>query len=293
MHSIFILRCFNDCFAALFLWLAILCLQRRQWALAGIIYSLGLGVKMSLLLVLPALGVVLFLGRGLTGSLRVAWLMAQVQLAIAVPFVAHDPWAYLGRAFEFSRQFLFKWTVNWRFVGEEAFLSREFSLALLALHVSLLLLFITTKWLRPSGKTLPQLALPLLYGRLPFDANSQEQRAVSLSVTPRYILTTVLSANLIGLLCARSLHYQFYAYLAWTTPFLLWRSGLHPLLQYVLWGLQEWAWNVFPSTPASSSVVVGTMAVTVVAAWLAPDDEHKPLEAPAPAQADKATKKNT
>jgi alpha-1,3-mannosyltransferase len=80
-------------------------------------------------------------------------------------------------------------------------------------------------------------------------------------------MTTILTANIIGMLCARSLHYQFYAYLAWVTPFLLWRARLHPVLQYVLWGAQEWAWNVYPSTPASSMTVVGVLAVTVAGVW--------------------------
>jgi alpha-1,3-mannosyltransferase len=76
-------------------------------------------------------------------------------------------------------------------------------------------------------------------------------------------MTVMLSSLAIGLLCARSLHYQFFAYLAWATPFLLWRAGLHPVLIYVVWALQEWAWNVFPSTNASSAVVVMSLAVQV------------------------------
>lgn len=93
------------------------------------------------------------------------------------------------------------------------------------------------------------------------------QHAVSIRISPNYILTTILTANAIGMLFARSLHYQFYAYIAWATPFLLWRSGLHPILQYTLWAGQEWAWNVYPSTDISSIVVVGVLFVTVVSIW--------------------------
>lgn len=70
------------------------------------------------------------------------------------------------------------------------------------------------------------------------------------------------------MLCARSLHYQFYAYIAWATPFLLWRSGMHPILMYAVWAVQEWAWNVYPSTDISSMVVVGCLAVQVFGVWL-------------------------
>lgn len=64
--------------------------------------------------------------------------------------------------------------------------------------------------------------------------------------------------------CARSLHYQFYSWLAWGTPFALWQSGLGPAWVFPLWAAQEWAWNVFPSTNASSEVVVGVLGLTVL-----------------------------
>ncbi|KAK1755386.1 fad dependent oxidoreductase [Echria macrotheca] len=278
LHSIYVLRCFNDCFAVLFLWLAIFCLQRRSWKFGALFYTLGLGVKMTLLLVLPAVGIVLFLGSGLASSLQLAAMMGLVQVLIGVPFLANNPWGYLGRAFEFSRQFFFKWTVNWRFIGEETFLSKEFSVLLLSLHLAVLVVFITTRWLKPARKSLLGLALPLLKGKAPFTV--AQQQAVARDITPQYILTTVLSANVIGLLFARSLHYQFYSYLAWSTPFLLWRSGIHPALQYALWAAQEWAWNVFPSTPASSGVVVAVLATSVALVWWGAREAWEPRAGP-------------
>ncbi|KAK3307242.1 glycosyltransferase family 58 protein [Chaetomium strumarium] len=278
LHSIFVLRCFNDCFATLFLWLAIFFLQRRSWRAGALMYTLGLGVKMSLLLVLPAVGIVLLLGSGFATSLRLAAMMGLVQVLIAVPFLANNPWGYLGRAFELSRQFFFKWTVNWRFVGEEIFLSKGFSMALLGLHVVVLLGFITTRWLAPAHKPLPQVVIPMLLGRSPF--TKQEHRTISQNVTPRFIMTTILSANIIGLLSARSLHYQFYSYLAWSTPFLLWCSGLHPVLQYALWAVQESAWNVYPSTAISSGVVVGVLATTALLVWCGAREDWEPRKVP-------------
>ncbi|UNI13258.1 Dolichyl-P-Man:Man(5)GlcNAc(2)-PP-dolichol alpha-1,3-mannosyltransferase [Purpureocillium takamizusanense] len=262
LHSVFILRCFNDCFAALFLWLAVYFFQRRHWTLGSLAYTWGLGIKMSLLLVLPAVAVLLFLGRGFRGSLRLAWLMAQVQMAIAVPFLAGNWRGYLGRAFELSRQFKFEWTVNWRMLGEDMFLSKGFALSLLAGHALVLAIFITTRWLRPADRPLSSLILALLKGKSPF--SPAEELRVSSRVTPDYVMTTMLSANVIGLLFARSLHYQFYAYLAWSTPYLLWRAAPQPLLAIPLWLVQEWAWNVFPSTDASSTAVVNVLLVTVV-----------------------------
>jgi len=181
--------------------------------------------------------------------------------------------AYLSRAFEFSRQFLFKWTVNWRFVGEDVFLSREFSTALLVGHMSALILFALTRWLKPAKTNIQNMVSRMLQFQEPLEG---VQHKVATRITPEYVLTTTLTANVIGMLFARSLHYQFYAYLAWATPFLLWRSGVHPVLQYAIWGAQEWAWNVYPSTDLSSQVVVGVLALTVVGVWWGTRNEEYP-----------------
>ncbi|EMC91608.1 glycosyltransferase family 58 protein [Baudoinia panamericana UAMH 10762] len=263
MHSIFMLRLFNDGFAVFFLFLAIYCYQRRLWTVGSLAYSFGLGVKMSLLLALPAVGMVLWQGMGRDRALRQAMLMGQMQVLLGYPFLAANPRSYLFRAFEFSRQFLFKWTVNWRFVGEETFLSRSFSISLLAAHATLLVASLNTRWLKPMNASLPGSIRNLLT-----PPPAQEQAKIERRVTPDYILTTILTAVIIGCLCARSLHYQFYTYIAWSTPFLLWRSGMHPVLMYAIWAAQEWAWNVYPSTNASSLVVVATLAVTVLSVWL-------------------------
>ncbi|KAF4451985.1 hypothetical protein F53441_5123 [Fusarium austroafricanum] len=266
LHSLFVLRCFNDCFAVFFLWLTIFFFQRRYWTFGSLAYTWGLGIKMSLLLSLPAVGAILFLGRGFWPSLRLAWLMAQVQLAIGIPFLANNPRGYAARAFELSRQFQFKWTVNWRMLGEEVFLSKYFALSLLACHAIALLVFISKRWVQPAGRSLYDLIPSFLRLKSPF--TQQEQLRISHYITPEYVMTTMLTANLIGLLFARSLHYQFYAYLAWATPYLLWRATEDPVIVTIIWAAQEWAWNVYPSTDFSSSVVVNAMLATVVLVYL-------------------------
>lgn len=35
------------------------------------------------------------------------------------------------------------------------------------------------------------------------------------------------------------------------------------MLIYIVWALQEWAWNVYPSTNASSAIVVLSLALQV------------------------------
>ena len=243
---------------------------------------------MSLLLVLPAVGVILFFARGLTSSLQLAWLMTQVQIVIGLPFAAKNLNGYLARAFELSREFKFQWTVNWRMMGEETFLSKPFAWTLLGLHAAVLLLFITTRWLRPAGKPLSTLIPSLIRLKSPF--NQQEELQVSRKITPNYIMTTMLSANIIGFLFARSLHYQFYAYIAWATPYLLWRSLPDAGLLYPLWFAQEWAWDVFPSTSASSTCVVTVLATTVAVAYFGTAVDA-PADAKAAAKRAKAKKK--
>lgn len=171
---------------------------------------------------------------------------------LAIPFLQTNPVGYLSKAFELSRQFIFKWTVNWRFVGEEIFLSRDFSVGLLVLHASLLIIF-SVSWVKPSG-----------FNMYHFLRNTIEGSQGTVTLSKPFIMTVMLSSLAIGMLCARSLHYQFYAYLAWASPFLLWRTGLHPILIFVAWAAQEWAWNVYPSTNSSSAVVVLSLALQVL-----------------------------
>ncbi|KAL8694846.1 MAG: hypothetical protein Q9218_000606 [Villophora microphyllina] len=262
LHSIFLLRLFNDCFAVGFLFIAIYAYQHRVFTVGSVAYSLGVGTKMSLLLAGPAVGVILLQALPLRRALNAAFLMAQVQVVIALPFLPVNARGYISRAFEFSRQFLYKWTVNWRFVDEKTFLSRGFALALLTANLGLVSLFFATRWLKPSGQSIRGFLAALWKPPPP-----PIQQKTSLRITPSHMMTTILSAMAIGLLCARSLHYQFYAYIAWTTPFLLWKARLHPIAIYAVWAAQEWAWNVYPSTTASSMVVVGCLLIQVVGVW--------------------------
>ena len=175
------------------------------------------------------------------------------------------------RAFDFRRQFLHQWTVNWRFVQEDLFLSSKFAIGLLVAHVTILLLFVTTRWLRPLRRS-PRAEIRSLFQGRP----AEIQKQIRSRITPEYVLTTILTANAIGMLCARSLHYQFFSWIAWATPFLLYRAQLAPIVQVLLWSGQELAWNKFPSTDLSSKIVVGVLALTVVEIWIATDNSPDP-----------------
>lgn len=275
LHSIFLLRLFNDCFAVLALFITIYFYQRRIFTVGSVAYSFGLGIKMSLLLAVPAIGIILLQVLPFKRAMNAAFLMAQLQFTLAVPFLPANAKGYLGRSFQLDRVFLFKWTVNWRFIGEEIFLSRQFAVMLLIVHAGILATFALTRWTRPSGLSAPALAKTVFKPLPPF-----VQQRMALNIDASFILTSILSSMIVGVLCARSLHYQFYSYIAWSTPFLLWKSGLHPVLIYAVWAAQEWAWNVYPSTDLSSKVVVGCLVVQVVGAWWGVRDDFADVKAP-------------
>jgi len=115
------------------------------------IRSGALSVKMSILLYLPGLLVITFRRRGLATTLRYLITIAAVQALLAFPFLSEDPCSYLKRAFDLGRAFLYKWTVNWRFVDEPTFLSPTFALSLLVGHLSVLVTFGLFRWCRLDG----------------------------------------------------------------------------------------------------------------------------------------------
>ena len=78
---------------------------------------------------------------------------ASVQVLLALPFLLENPVNYLRGAFDLGRVFLFKWTVNWRFLSEEIFVHRGFHAALLAAHV-IVLLVAMPKWWRMLRDTI-------------------------------------------------------------------------------------------------------------------------------------------
>lgn len=82
-----------------------------------------------------------------TSSLNVCFFFLP-QLLLGLPFLLDNPVGYVSRAFDLGRQFMFKWTVNWRFLPEWLFLNRYFHLLLLSAHLLTLLLFAFRRWKR-------------------------------------------------------------------------------------------------------------------------------------------------
>lgn len=83
LHSIFLLRLFNDAWATLGLWVAIYFLQRRKWLLGALFWSFGLGVKMTILVTAPALAVILLQATPLRTAIAIGLAAGQVQVRTA------------------------------------------------------------------------------------------------------------------------------------------------------------------------------------------------------------------
>ena len=77
------LRFFNDVFAAGALFLTIYAYQKRMWTVGNIMYSLGVGTKMTMLLAAPAVGLVLLQALPPTRIITALGLMAQIQVRLS------------------------------------------------------------------------------------------------------------------------------------------------------------------------------------------------------------------
>ena len=75
------------------------------------------------------------------------------------------------------------------------------------------------------------------------------EKATQLVILPLFL------ANFIGLVCARSLHYQFYVWYFHSLPYLSWFTDYHVSFKLLILFLIEFCWNQYPSTIYSSSLL--------------------------------------
>eukprot|EP00731_Ephydatia_muelleri_P020585 Em0013g312a len=203
VHSIFVLRLFNDPVAIFLLYVAILLFFSDQWTLGCLVYSLAVSIKMNVLLYSPGLLVLLLLAHGWYGTLPRLLLCAVVQVVLGAPFLLVNLPGYMTRSFDMGRQFLYQWTVNWRCLPEWLFLHRSFHALLLLLHLVVLLAFAAKHWARGAS-----------FGRF-LRWKSEEK------LQKQDILWVLFTSNFIGMCFARSLHYQFYIWYFHTLPLLV------------------------------------------------------------------------
>jgi alpha-1,3-mannosyltransferase len=203
--------------------------MNKKWNLGCFIFSLAVSLKMNVLLFAPGLLYLLIQASPAMTIPRLA-ICGVTQLILGAPFLLRHPVSYLRKAFELDRQFFYKWTVNFKFLPEDIFLSSQWAVFLLLLHLGLL----------------------AVYHYKLYNSSQRSRKEQS----PEQILSTLFITNFIGICCARTLHYQFYSWYCSALPFLLWRETLYPLpVRLVLLGCIEYAFLTFPATPISSLVL--------------------------------------
>lgn len=206
IHSIFVLRMFNDCVAMLLVYCAVFLFVSRWWTSGCVVLSCAISVKMNVLLYVPAVALLLVLHLGAFWAIVHMSLIFLVQMIIAAPFLATYPLEYMHGAFNFGRTFLHQWSVNFKFVPEAVFSSPMFAKMILVLHLSLLFFF-ALKWCQPYGGL-----WAMLHGSI--TGKRQQVPAVD-------ILIWLYTTNFIGVLCAKSLHFQFYTWYFHSLPALV------------------------------------------------------------------------
>lgn len=181
-------------------------------------------------------------------------LCAIIQVILGLPFLLENPIGYINRAFNFGRQFDYTWTVNWRLISKDFFLDRRLHIALLGLHVTVATLFWVYRWASAHGPV-------SLFQRAPLSGADKK-------LSPTQITAVLFTSNLIGMVFARSLHYQFYVWYFHTLPWLVWYTPALPAVAKIgLLLVIEYCWNVYPSTPLSSGLLHLCHAVLLLALW--------------------------
>lgn len=310
IHSIYSLRLFNDPIAVLFLYAAINLFLDRKWTFGSIMFSLGVGIKMNILLFAPAVLLLYITSLGYVQTLVQLAVCAGVQLLIGAPFLLTYPVSYIKGAFDLGRIFEHKWTVNYRFLSREIFENSTFHISLLILHIGLLALVARPCWiffknyarLRTLQKQFePQMiaenkdiqarnakrkekhakpksqepeeemtdeqknflksfetGLKNQLGKTPppapVDETPKEEQLVDIHFDQccQLALLPLFLTNFIGLVCARSLHYQFYVWYFHSLPYLSWFTDYHTSVKILLLFVIEFCWNQYPSTIFSS-----------------------------------------
>lgn len=310
IHSIYVLRLFNDPVAVLFLYLAINLFIEQKWSLGSIFFSIAVSVKMNILLFAPALLLFFITNLGYLKTFKQLIICATIQLVLGAPFLLTYPIEYLKGSFDLVRVFEHKWTVNYRFLDRELFENSLFHLLLLIIHLILLGLFFKPSFkffqnyarIRVLQEQLqPQIdaknkdnatkkskhkkdddeneeltaeqeiflksfekSIKQSSGNVEKSGNSKKSSekdlapeiySINFDKSTQLALLPLFISNFIGIMCARSLHYQFYVWYFHSLPYLTWYTDYSTSLKFLILAVIELSWNTYPSTIFSSSLL--------------------------------------
>lgn len=279
LHSIFVLRLFNDCFATTLLHASVASFLYQKWHLGLIIFSGAVSIKMNVLLYAPPLLLLMLKAMDIVGVITALASAALVQILLGLPFLLAHPIAYISRAFNLGRVFIHFWSVNFKFVPEPVFVSKEFAISLLITHLILLGVFTHYRWGKHEGGLLKFLQSRFDLVKLRFSLSSSfplkrsHNGPSNLKILNNdHIVTTLFIGNFIGIVCARSLHYQFYSWYFYSLPYLLWKTSFPTFVRLILFLAIEFCWNIYPSSVYSSTTLLCAHLVILWGLWTAPSE---------------------
>ncbi|CEF62316.1 Dol-P-Man:Man(5)GlcNAc(2)-PP-Dol alpha-1,3-mannosyltransferase [Strongyloides ratti] len=259
VHSIFILRLFNDGIGTIFIYLFIYLLLNESYILSLLSFSMALSIKMNALLYLPVLGLILMDKFYFIPAIKYLFIIPGTILLLSYQFILSYPYDYFRQAFDFSRVFLYKWTVNWKFLDENFFLNQNFHKFLLFSHITVLAIFIWKFCLKEQFSfkkkicyITERITRTRVFGFISKIFNTNDG-----------IVFGLLFSNFIGITFARSLHYQFYVWYYHSIPYLIFSGmknengeksifSLSFIFRCLIILIIEFCWCTFPASFWSS-----------------------------------------
>jgi alpha-1,3-mannosyltransferase len=139
---------------------------------------------------------------------------------------------------------------------ETMFLSSSFSKYLLSFHLLFLVIFIFI-WSRPYSP------LTILVTKVKLDSDG-----IAIIFMYIDIIHILFTSNFIGIVFARSLHYQFYSWYFYTLPYMLWRTDYNLIGKLSIFFAIEYAWNIYPSTVISSGILLSAHLLILVGLYM-------------------------
>ncbi|KAL4516045.1 hypothetical protein Ndes2526A_g00746 [Nannochloris sp. 'desiccata'] len=237
LHSIFVLRLFNDCWAMCIAYVATWALQKRKFPLSIFLFSLAVSVKMNVLLFAPGVLAVVIKEARVGDALRGVIAGIILQGLLGLPFLKTYPKSYLLRAFEFSRVFTFKCIIG------------------------------------SKKKVASFLLLLSFFKRGSGDEKRRNTTAAAAAASLEYkdtVLKILFTSNFVGIMCARSLHYQFYSWYFHALPFLLLRTRLPAYVSVILLLSIEVMMNIFPPREWTSALFIVLHGIILWSVWASP-----------------------
>lgn len=209
---------------------------------------------MNILLYAPALLLAYLSNLTLSQTVTNIFICGAVQLVLGAPFLYANSFAYLKGSFDLGRVFDHKWTVNFRFLSRAVFEDRKLHVALLCLHLLLLLVFLPR--LRTYMASFAR--LKTTFDEVAKSLKKKKNEAIQLPYygpANQLFVLPFFVVNLIGVACARSLHYQFYSWYFHSLVYLVFCTKYPKPVKFLMLGLIELCWNTYPSTVLSSALL--------------------------------------